>query len=98
MMQQKQKQQRNPQRNVCESNIDSTTTTDEDIEYGNPTSDISLECFQNVEQENTPMEVPAAQLKSTAPKETRFELPKITDKSKGKYFAVYYTEPCVTYY
>lgn len=57
-----------------------------------------MECFQNVEQDDTSMKVSTTQLETTAPKETRFKLPEITEKSKGKYFAVYYTGPHKTYY
>ena len=44
------------------------------------------------------MKVPTTQMENTAPKEARFELPKITEESKGNYFAVYHTDPSVTYY
>ena len=54
----------------------------------------------NVEEEDASVEVPvpSAQTEITTPEETRYELPKITCNSEENYFAVYYTEPRVTYY
>ena len=89
---------RQVQRKICESDIESTTTAeDELIDYGNTSSDISLE--DREAEEDAPMEIeePTTQQKITT-KEAKLEMPKLTRESEGKYFAVYYTEPRVTYY
>ena len=91
-----QKKEKQPRKKVKrtkqpESDLDSTTSVEDEVDFGHSSDDLSLDLDED------PADEDAEQMKPTKPPESKHQKPKISEESIGKYYAVYYTEP-LTYY